>query len=180
MSGAVRYRVAEELESLNTSGGDLSVSSPRSTWNQHGDRPERLRIWETLIEIVLADQEGVATDGSLVVVTSGPPGAGKSTAIDQLGTSVLRCRRIDPDRVKELLVQRAIEDRNYEHLLQRVLADGLPIMPMELSSLVHEESVRIADEIKRRCLQAGENILVEGTLACDGLIHGYLRGLARY
>ena len=179
MTGAVRYRVAEELETLSAKDGDLHVGSPRSTWRMYGDRPERLRVWESLIETVLGDQEDVASDGSLIVVTAGPPGAGKSTALDHLGASYGRCRRIDPDRVKELLVQRAVEDRIYEHLLQRSLGDGLPIMPMELSGLVHEESVRIADEIKRRCLRVGENLLVEGTLTWDGMIDVYLRDLAR-
>lgn len=91
-----------------------------------------------------------------------------------------RCRRIDPDRVKELLIHRAVEDRIYEHHLQVSLADGRPIMPLELSGLVHEESVRIADEIRRRSLRAGEDVLVEGTLNWAPIIDVYIKDLARH
>jgi len=53
-------------------------------------------------------------------------------------------------------------------------------MPNELSGLVHEESVRLSDEIKRRCLMAGESVLIEGTLNWPPLIDLYLSDLARY
>ena len=180
MTTTVRTRVAEQLERLNAPGGHLHTASSRSTWEMYGDKPERLRFWETLIETFLGEQAGVASEGALIVVTAGPPGAGKSTVVDQLGQTYRSCRRIDSDRIKELLVKRAVEDRIYEQHLRRGLADGRPIMPLELAGLVHEESVRIADEIKRRCLKAGENVLVEGTLNWDGLIDVYVDDLARY
>lgn len=126
-----------------------------------------------------ADQLEVDHGGKLIVVTAGPPGAGKSTAIDHESTAV-DCRRIDHDRIKGLLIGRAVEDRIYENWLRTRLADGRPIMPFELSGLVHEESVRLADEIKRRCLRAGENVLVEGTLNWEGMIDVYVNDLARF
>lgn len=180
MTNAIRLRVAEELERLNARDGDLHVASPRSTWRMYGDVPERLRVWESVIDTFMLDQVDIATEGALMVVTAGPVGAGKSTAIDQLGEKYRSARRIDSDRIKVLLIQRAVEDRIYEPVLQRILADGRPIMPMELSGLVHEESVRIADEIKRRCLASGENVLIEGTLNWPGIIDVYLKDLARY
>jgi adenylate kinase family enzyme len=180
MTSAIRYRVAEELEKLNSPGDILHVASARSTWSMYGDTVERLRVWEMLIEQFLSEQSDVAADGELFVVTAGPPGAGKSTAVDALGPEYARCRRIDPDRVKELLIQRAVEDRIYEQFLQRTLADGRPIMPMELAGLVHEESVRVADEIRTRCLRVGENVLLEGTLSWDGLLDVYVRDLGQY
>lgn len=176
MSGGLRVRVAEQLERLNGPGGDLSVSSPRSTWHMFGDTAERLRVWAALIEEFLADQPIVSTNGNLAVVTAGPPGAGKSTAIGHLGDDAVTWRRIDPDRIKELLIRRAINDRTYEHVMKaHTLADGRRILPMELSGLVHEESVRLADTIRRRCLTDGEDVVVDGTLAWEPFIDVLLR-----
>lgn len=127
----------------------------------------------------MEDQESVDCGGELLVITAGPPGAGKSSAVE-LVPKVEGCRRLDPDRVKELIIGRAVEDRIYEDLLCEYLADGRPVMPNELSGLVHEESVRLTDEIKRRCLLAGESVLIEGTLNWPPLIDVYLSDLARY
>lgn len=176
MSSAMRVRVAEELERLNAPGGDLHVNSLRSTWRMYGDTAERLRVWESLTEAFLEDQPIVSSNGNLAVVTAGPPGAGKSTAIDRLGDDAVTWRRIDPDRLKELLIKRAIDDRIYEPIMQQhTLSDGRPILPMELSGLVHEESVRLADTIRRRCLRASEDVIVEGTLAWTPFIDVLLR-----
>lgn len=180
MTSAVRLRVAEELERLNAPGDLLHVASPRSTWSMYGDAVERLRVWETVIEEFLSEQSGVTVNGAFFVVTAGPPGAGKTTAVGTLGDDFAHCRRVDPDRIKEMLIQRAVEDRIYEQFLQRVLADGRPVMPMELAGLVHEESVRIADEIKTRCLRAGEDVLLEGTLSWVGLLDQYVSDLGQY
>ena len=38
-------------------------------------------------------------------------------------------------------------------------------MPMELSGLFHHESTHLANEVRWRCLETHENIVVEGTLS---------------
>lgn len=51
-------------------------------------------------------------------------------------------------------------------------------MPNELSSLVHNESVFLADRLIERCLEAQENVVIEGTLSWHELPAKYLRLLA--
>ncbi|GAA1134813.1 zeta toxin family protein [Nocardioides aquiterrae] len=180
MSDAVRARVAAELEELSAPGHELHSESPRSTWVTYGDTVARLRTWEELIEEFTSLQEGITTDGRIAIVTAGPPGSGKSTtttAILEAGDNPTSYRRIDPDVIKDLLLDRAIKDGLYEPLLQKRLSDGLPIMPRELSGLVHEESTRLAREIRRRCMRKGENVVVEGTLSWPDMIDVHLREL---
>ena len=67
------------------------------------------------------------------------PGAGKSRAIDQLGAVGEKCCRLDAD-----VVSGGLHDD--------LLADGYPIMPTELATLVYEESVVFLDQLRAHCL----------------------------
>ncbi|WP_434614739.1 hypothetical protein [Arthrobacter sp. A5] len=46
-------------------------------------------------------------------------------------------------------------------------------MPKEVSSLVHNESVYLADRLTERCLEARDNVVIEGTLSWSGLPSRY-------
>jgi len=50
-----------------------------------------------------------------------------------------------------------------------VLPDGRPLRPRELATLVHRESTQVLDMVQQRCIEAGENIVIEGTFRWDGL-----------
>jgi len=50
----------------------------------YGDSPARLRVWEWVIEAFMEDQEHVDHGGQLLVITAGPPGAGKSSAVESV------------------------------------------------------------------------------------------------
>lgn len=155
MSEDLRQSVAVELNEYSAPGGMLSSSSPRSSWRMHGDSPARLRVWESIIEELFAQQTNVPTAGKVGVVTAGPPGAGKSTAVRSLlGEDAARWRTIDPDDVKVLLVKQVVHDQDYEQILRVELSDRRPVMPMELAGLVHEESIQIATEVRRRASHA--------------------------
>lgn len=112
----------------------------------------------------LARQSDVLREGKAALLTAGPPGAGKSAALDQFGLAACGWRRLDADIVKEYLIEHALGSGRYDDLLDRQLADGHPIMPAELASLTHIESVSILDDIRAECLRHGENVVIEGTL----------------
>ena len=146
----------------------------------YGDSSSRMRVWNELIENFLSDQDGVVAEGRIGIVTAGPPGGGKSTQLESSFGSLGEWRVIDPDRVKVLLIRKALDDGDYEELLRINLADGRPVMPLELSGLVHEESVQIAREIRRRCMQLGENVIIEGTLSWKPMIDVHLEELVAH
>ncbi len=77
-------------------------------------------------------------------------------------------RIIDADSVKDDLIEQALDDGIYDHLLAEVLADGYALAPRELASLVHLESVKLADQIRRICVIRKENVVIEGTLTWAG------------
>jgi len=165
----VRARVAGALEDLNLPGQDLSVDSARSTLRLHGDGAARMKVWEDIRDEYLARHPKVDVDGRAIVLSAGAPGAGKSTAISETIGDDSRWRRIDPDVIKEMLIERELASGTYDDLLARKLDDGRPIMPLELSSLVHRESVELASYLRDRSMRAGENLIIEGTLAWDGM-----------
>lgn len=172
--------MAAALDAMCAPGQPLHVEAWHSSWRLHGlgDSPygvlydaARLRLHELVIERYLDDQDSpVPQDGYAAIVTAGAPGAGKSRAIDDDPT-YKQWRRIDADRVKELLlgfdVLRPSPEPAYIDLLSTALPDGGTVMPMELAGLVHHESTRIADEIAARCRLDGENLVIEGTLGWD-------------
>lgn len=171
--------MAVALEHMCAPGQPLHVEARDASWRLHtpfGVGPhgaiydaERLRLHEAVIETYLSEHGGtVPRDGLAAIVTAGPPGAGKSTALDS-DSNYKTWRRIDADRVKTMLLDfdvTALGSRSpYRDLLDTVLPDGSSLMPMELAGLVHHESTRIADEIADRCRAEGENLIIEGTLA---------------
>jgi DNA-binding MarR family transcriptional regulator len=50
-----------------------------------------------------------------------------------------------------------------DDLLAEILADGYALAPRELAGLVHVESVKLADQIRRICINRKENVAIEGT-----------------
>ena len=70
--------------------------------------PRRVRVHRELIEEFLDLSTEIAVEGRAVVVTAGPPAAGKSTRLGRLGYDDTR-RRIDPDVFKTMLVRRKID-----------------------------------------------------------------------
>lgn len=173
--------VETELNALTAPGGELHRHSALAT---HHERvpvsSERVRFQRSLLDNLMEEgEEGVETGGRVaVLITAGPPGAGKSTKVEELGLADDGWRHIDADDIKRKLLDAALADGIFEPVFSRTLADGYPIMPNEGSSLVHNESVFLADRLIERCLEAQENVVIEGTLSWDGLPSRYLRLLA--
>jgi len=125
---------------------------------------ERLDVHDQLIAELLAAQPDVTADGTLVVVTAGVPGAGKSTAVAQR-PELAGCRHIDADDFKDGLLVRARDEGLLDGWLTETLGDGLPVAVRELASFVHAESTVIAAASRDAALERGENLIVHGTLA---------------
>lgn len=173
-SDDVRGDVAAALEGM-CDGGALSVHAANSTASRYGASPRRLRQWQAIFDEILAGQD-VPREGRALVVTAGPPGAGKSTALmEVMDGDLSHWRRLDPDDIKERLIRLALVEGLYEELLRTCLPDGLPIMPLELAGLVHRESVQMVADLRRICMSRGENVILEGTLSWEPMIDVHLR-----
>lgn len=164
-----RDGVHAELTALRGLGGPLHVS-PNDLTAYFTDSVQRDVVFQ-----YREQRPDAPSDGRAVIVTAGPPGAGKSSFVSRLAADH---RQIDPDEIKDLLLTRA-EDKGllavrYDH----VLSDGHPVSPRELSWWVHGVANDIADEVRRISLEAGENIVIEGTLRWGPLAGQYTDELA--
>jgi dephospho-CoA kinase len=141
---------------------------------------ERLDLHNRMIDDQLAKQGEASTDKKLgVVVTAGPPGAGKSAAV-RGEPSFLGYRDIDADDFKDELLRDAQGQGDLTKWLGRGLCDGRPVSERELSGYVHAESTIIASTMRERCLAAGENIIIQGTLSDDTQPREIVEELDRY
>lgn len=141
---------------------------PRATaaanYHRGQPTPERRRFYRDVTARFLDRQQSVLLEGKAAVMTAGPPGAGKSSALAQMGFAAEGWRRLDADVLKEFIVDDAARSGRYDDLLAHRLVDGHPVMPGELASLAHTESVALLNTIRGQCLARGENVVLEGTL----------------
>jgi hypothetical protein len=130
----LRNEVAAALERLSAPGQPLAVDAEGSTWQRYGDSLKRVRLWKDFAESWLEDATTKNRASGTLVVTSGAPGAGKSTFINAPADTV----QVDADAVKKTLIEHEIARGSFGELLEIELPDGRPVMPAELSGLVHD------------------------------------------
>lgn len=149
--------------------------APRKKWAR-----ARLELHDALLTPYRSAAPGVANDGRCAVVTSGPPGAGKGTALVDAVPGLGSYRRIDADDFKVCLIEDALahDYATYAPLLGTWLADGRTVMPMEVSSLFHRESTHLARRALQFVLARGENLIIEGTLSWAPIVRQYASALA--
>lgn len=166
-AGGLRDDVAAQLTDMARPGQPLHANSDRRTNVLYAGDRARASLHRHIVTDYLS-RASPLQDGRSAIITAGPPGVGKSTAmraqIDDLDTY----RILDADIVKEYLVQRAVADGIYDDLLGHRLADGHAVAPAELAALVHDESVQLIERIREICVLQRENIVVEATLQWDG------------
>lgn len=161
---ALREAVAEALSTLTGPRGIAATDSRRSTRQHYEDDPRRALVRKRIITDYL-DHTHPTCDWRTAVITAGVPGAGKSTAVDGvLGAEAPSFRHLDPDRIKDDLLDDALASGLFDDLLSIDLPDGRPVAPRELATLVHEESTMVCDQVRRACLVRGERIIIDGTL----------------
>lgn len=176
-SGADSFdRHVETIRELSRAGGPLTTSAPTSSmrnpawWRDGAATPARRRLHQQLLTAVVESQ-GTAEANYQAVVLAGPPGAGKGTAKARLlGDDQRSYLNIDADEFKELLLRVAIEDGSYESWLKPPAVRereeaGERFYPLELASLVHEESSRLAARLRAEAMGSGTNVVIDTVLS---------------
>jgi hypothetical protein len=158
-----RAAVAAELNALSATGHALNTDANHCTDTMYKSDSGRRHFRKGVVNKYLALSSPQV--GRLAIVTAGPPGAGKTTLLHAQVYNVAAAYRIlDADIVKDDLIEQALSDGIYNHLLARQLVDGYPISPRELAPLVHRESTVLIAQIRQICVASGENVVIEGTL----------------
>ena len=163
----LRAQVAEQLTFRSAAGGPLHWEAAECTEYRYAADLSRAYTHKQLIDKYLA-RENPRRDGRSAIVTAGAPGSGKTSMLRSIVPDLGDYRVIDADIVKDYLLEQALDDGIYDHLRAEILVDGHAVAPRELAALVHLESVKLADQIRRLCISRKENIVIEGTLTWEG------------
>lgn len=111
---------------------------------------DRDKIHRQIVDQAFAKAADVPNDRRALFM-GGPMGAGKSTVLkNNLGVGTNDYMTIDPDEIKRELAQRGLVPE----------VPGEPdLAPLERATLVHEESMRIANMMMDRALAEGKNVI---------------------
>lgn len=137
-------------------------SSSQSTQAKFSDgkgnwQPERQRLHKRILDRAMAAAASVPNNRQ-ALLAGGLPGAGKttflkSTAAKDLGITLADYLTINPDDMKEVLIDEPGAVPKYPGLGKN-----------EVASLIHAESAYLADELMNRALAEGKNILIDRTM----------------
>jgi hypothetical protein len=165
MAGS-RADVAAELNALSDKGQALNTYANHCTYTLYASDSGRRHFRKSVVKKYL----GISSPqmGRFVIVTAGPPGSGKTTLLHAQVSKLTDYRILDADIVKDYLIEQALSDGIYDHLLLQQLTDGHCIAPRELAPLVHRESTALIDQMRQICVGRGENVVIEGTLTWSG------------
>lgn len=168
------------VRALAKPGNALSPDSPNATINNPGwfrtaggvlkPRAARVELHQLLKAAELAKYPLVKQEKRAFIL-AGPPGAGKSTQRRELlGDSEDGYLRIDADDFKEALLLHALEDGSYESYIvpkaiQTAESAGERFFPMELASLVHEESSLLAKQLRDEAIARNDNVVIDAVLS---------------
>ncbi|MGL4340136.1 MAG: zeta toxin family protein [Rhodoglobus sp.] len=166
----------EVVRELSKPGQALTRNAPTATtknpaWWSDGEPTEaRDIVHERLLAGVRGGVPRVEQQRRAVVL-AGPPGAGKSTVLnDLLGEDRGKYLVIDADEFKRSLLREAQTDGSYDQWIvpkevQEREARGEKFYPLELAALVHEESSYLAKKLRDEAIRAGENIVIDTVLS---------------
>ncbi|MFK5633354.1 zeta toxin family protein [Ornithinimicrobium sp. LYQ103] len=167
----------ELLRTLSSKEGPLRIDGATATvsWPDAyvGGAPlaQRRRLHKEILENLPLPPE---VDRPRVLMTAGPPGAGKSRIVREelvrLGLRDDECLTVDPDAMKDELLKRLVVDGSYrERLLPKEVLQaegtGHRFFPREMAALVHEESSQLAKDLLRQAMDVGCHIVIDGVMA---------------
>ncbi|WP_370532037.1 zeta toxin family protein [Clavibacter sp. VKM Ac-2872] len=163
------------LRELSRTGGPLSPDAPTATINNPiwWDSAGPTAIRDELHERLISDARSAVPDlkqERRAISMAGPPGAGKGYARKQLlGERERHFLIIDADNFTESLLPEAIRDGTYDSdIVPGAVRDhpqiGAIQQPLELASLVHEESSYLAKRSSFESIRAGDNVVIDTVL----------------
>jgi predicted ABC-type ATPase len=143
-------------------------------------RAERRRLVRVARDWYLETHaESVTRGGTCVVVTAGPPGAGKSSTLSTAVEDVRSRLVIDADVAKEFLARWCVDAGTYSAVLSKILPDGRSVMPLDLSPLLQTVSTEVCNAVRRSALESGLDIVVESTMSTPAFGERLLLSLAK-
>jgi chloramphenicol 3-O-phosphotransferase len=169
-------RHMETVRELSKPGQALAPNAATATtnnpvwWIDGEATPSRRRLHTRLLSEAREEAPDVEQQHRAIVL-AGPPGAGKSTVLkDVLGEHRGKYLVIDADEFKRSLLREAQADGSYSKWLmpdaiREREAQGERFFPLELASLVHEESSYLAKKLRADAIDAGDNIVIDTVLS---------------
>lgn len=175
----------QRIVDLSRPGQPLTADAPTATINNPDwfrripgrdkpiPTPERAELHKQLRAQVREAAPEVERERKAVVL-AGPPGAGKTDVRKSvLGDDDTKYLGIDADEFKAALLNHALRDGSYENSIKpdaiKTLESqtGEKFYPMELASLVHEESSMLARTMRTEAIQRGDNIVLDTVLSSE-------------
>lgn len=178
MDAEVVERHLDTVRALSKPGRALATDAATATvknpawWAAGSPTPERDALHRELLGEARVAAPAVE-QGRVAVVLAGPPGAGKSTVLHELlGDEREKYLVVDADEFKRALLERAHRDGSYEGWLvpdevRELEAAGERFYPLELASLVHEESSYLAGALRDDAMRSGDNLVIDTVLSSE-------------
>lgn len=124
----LRAKVAEQLTTRSAAGGPLHRDAAECTERRFATDVSRLVLHKRVVDRYLAGGNA-RRDGRSAIITAGAPGSGKSSMLRAVVADLDDYRVVDADIIKDYLIEEAIDDGIYDHLLAEILADGYALAP---------------------------------------------------
>lgn len=172
----------ESVRALAKPGHALAPDSTNATVNNpqwfsgSGDRlrpRDERRLLHMKLKSEYVEKYPTVRQERRAVVLAGPPGAGKSTILETvLGDKRADYLTIDADEFKRALLHEALRDGSYEarivpDAVRQLEAAGEKFFPLELASLVHEESSMLAKSLRAEAIERGDNVIIDTVLSSE-------------